>query len=110
LDFTTRYLVGPNPKSTPPYPGSTVDLRLEPLIWVKNGLRMIRLFGGRPTFCPAMTQERKPSKQSKTVPNQKINHAVAVDLGRTLLSIVPQYLTQHATRRRFTCLPQTQKC
>ena len=72
--------VNPNPKSTPRYRKSTVDLRSEPLIWGKNGLQTPLLPGFRRSFCPIKTRKWKRANQKPTETGQKINRPT-VDLG-----------------------------
>ena len=62
-----------NPKSTPGYRKSTVDLGLEPLIWGKNGLQTLSLPACRHSFCPIKTREWNRANQKPTETGQKIN-------------------------------------
>ena len=47
----------PPPKSTPPNPKSTVDLGLEPLIWVENTLLTPDSSGQKHSICPITTRQ-----------------------------------------------------
>lgn len=69
------------PKSTPANPKSTVDLGLEPLIWVENASQK-PLFGGRRhANCPTTARELNYQNRKHTETNQKINRALMFDLG-----------------------------
>jgi hypothetical protein len=61
-----------NPKSTPCYPKSTLDLGLEPLIWGKNTLKTLRLSCRRHHFSPITAREWSCQNQIKTETNQKM--------------------------------------
>jgi hypothetical protein len=63
----------PNPKSTPGYRKSTVDLREELLIWVKNDLQTSLLPACRHSFCPMTTREWNRANKKQAEPNQNRN-------------------------------------
>jgi hypothetical protein len=73
-------LANPNPKSTAGSPKSTVDLGLEPLIWVKNGLQTPRFRDCWNSSNPITTRKLKHANQKQTDTGQKMN-ASALDLG-----------------------------
>jgi hypothetical protein len=64
--FWTPGPANPNCKSTPAYRKSTVDLRLEPLIWGKNGLQTVPLPGWRHLLCPITAWESRRPDQNQT--------------------------------------------
>ena len=70
-----------NPKSTPANPKSTVDLGLEPLIWVENTLQKPLLAVWRHSNCQITTRQLNTENQKRTETNQKINRALILDLG-----------------------------
>ena len=70
-----------NSKSTPANPKSTVDLGLEPLIWVENALQRTHQRHWRHSICPTTTRKLNYQNQNKTKTNQKINRALMFDLG-----------------------------
>jgi hypothetical protein len=63
----------PNPKSTPDYRKSTVDLREELLIWGKNSLQTLSLPDDWHSFSPITTREWSRANQKPTEAGQKIN-------------------------------------
>ena len=87
-----RYSTSPNPKSTPANPESTVDLGLEPLIWVENTLLTPIFSGAQRSLCPITTRERQRKHQKKTETNQKIYQARCLDLGcAQFANILPKH-------------------
>jgi hypothetical protein len=80
-----------NPKSTPAHPKSTIDLGLEPLIWVKNGLQTPLLPACRPSFRATMTRELWNAGQIQTNTGKQLNHGTLYlsDTGQAESSLAP---------------------
>ena len=62
-----------HPKSNPASPKSTVDLVLEPLIWVENTFRTSSFSPRQHSFRPISTRPWRASNRLQTVTNQKMN-------------------------------------
>ena len=95
----------PKLKSTAASPKSTIDLGLELLIWVENGLQTPPLWAGWPSFYSITTREWERANQKPTETGQKINRP-AIDLGcetRGYIKseIVPGYASSRLAKQLF---------